>query len=180
MVAPRTHRVAQSRKPRSFHQSGVNGKLRPRHSPGIDRVHVVGIRFQLLLFQALCPLFECFDLFLDLWIGGPMRVADKAIVRVFAGIHRAHSIKLADQDSRHQVVDGKRVVRMPAHDLVKILDRPVVVEIVVMIESLRTQRIAGPVGSVRRPHAQSTRGSRSHRQKNRRRRETQQEGRAGS
>ena len=69
-------------------QAGVDRKLCPRHSSAIERIDVIRIGPQLLLFQFFGASYQALDPILDGRIGRPRRPSNKAIVGVIPGIHR--------------------------------------------------------------------------------------------
>ena len=70
-----------------------------------------------------------------------MRLADEAIVGIFAAIHRAHAIKLAHQDRGQKVIYRGGVARPPIQHAFEFLDRAVIFQIVKMVEGGVDQRI---------------------------------------
>ena len=90
--------IAQSGKPGALHQGRIEGELGASYAAGVECLHVVGIAFELLLLQTFGAFDQLFDLLFYLWVGGAMRLPDKAVITVFAGIHRAHSVELTHQD----------------------------------------------------------------------------------
>ena len=56
-------------------------------------------------------------------------------------VHRAHAVKLAHQDRGQQVVYRRGIVRMPIQQLLELLDRPVVIHVVEVLEGSVDQRI---------------------------------------
>ena len=61
-------------------------------------------------------------------------------------IQHAHAIKLAEKNRSQKVVDGEGIVGMTPHDLLKLLHRPVVIEVVKMTERSQVGRIMGSIG----------------------------------
>ena len=72
-----------------------------------------------------------------------MRLSDETVVRVIPSIHRAHAIQFPHLNRGEQVIHGKRIVRMTRHNPLEILNRRVVVEVVIVLESRLVQRIGG-------------------------------------
>ena len=130
MIMTRAHRVAQSGKPCPLDQPRVQSELRPSYSSGIKGFDIVGIYLELLFFQILGPVHEPLDALLDLWIGGVVYLSDEAVARILPGVHGPHLVELAHEQRRDQMIAGKNIIRMLLDDLLKLLCRPVIVEIV--------------------------------------------------
>src|ERR1700738_2182580 len=126
----RAHCVAQSREPCPLDQPRVQSELRPSYSSGIEGFDIVWICLELLFFQILGPDHEPLDALLNFWIGGMVYLSDEAVVRIFPGIHGAHLVELAHEQRRDQMIAGKNIIGMLLDDLLTLLCRPVIVEIV--------------------------------------------------
>jgi hypothetical protein len=74
-------------------------------------------------------------------IGRTVRLSDEVVVGVIASIHCAHAIQLPQLNRGEQVIHGKGIVRMSRQDPLEILNRRIVVEIVVVLESCLIQRV---------------------------------------
>ena len=72
-----------------------------------------------------------------------MRLPDKAVIRVLAGIHGAHAIELAHQHRGEQMIHREGIRRMAGEYLFEALDRRIVVEVVKALEGILIQRIGG-------------------------------------
>ena len=116
--------------------------MRTRDPTTIKRVDVIGILLQLLLFQALGAPHQLFDPILDLLICRPRGPSNKAVIGIIAGIHRPGVIQVVHQDSREQVIDGKRVVRMLLDNALKLLRGAIVIHVVEVLESYIGEGIA--------------------------------------
>src|SRR5580765_5036412 len=75
-----------------------------------------------------------------------MRGSDETVVRIVGGIECTHPVEFAEHHGCQQMVDGKRIVRMPIEDLLELLHGPVVVHVVEAIEGTRVERIGGAIG----------------------------------
>jgi len=73
------------------------------------------------------------------------------------GIHRAHAIQLPHLNRGEKVIQGKRIVRMTRQNPLEILNRRVIVDVVVVLESSRVQRI----GWTKRSRDRGSRGQTS-------------------
>src|SRR5258708_35411398 len=68
-------------------------------------------------------------------------MSDAMVVRVLPRIHRAHAIQFPNLNRGEQMIQGKRIVWMTRQDPLEILNRRVIVDVVVVLESGRVQRI---------------------------------------
>ena len=69
--------------------------------------------------------------------------SDEAVVGVFAGVQRSHSVEFAEQDCGQEMVYRERVVWMPLQYLIELLNGAVVIEIIEVVEGLSIQRVVG-------------------------------------
>ena len=141
MIAARAHRIAQSGKPGALDERGVKRELSAGDAAGIEHIDVVRIALQFDVFQFLGLLYQLLDALLLRRIGGTVREPDEVVVGVIAGVHRAHAIQLPHLNRGEQVIHGKGIVRMSRQDPLEILNRRVVVEVVVALESRLVQRV---------------------------------------
>ena len=145
MIAARPHGIPQGRKPGAFDQRGVGGELGPGHAAGVERVHVVRVCRQAFLLQLQGSIHQTLDLILDLRIRWTVRRGNKTVVGVLSRIQHAHAVEFPEQGRGQEMIDRERIVRMPPQHLFELLHRPVVVEIVEMVERGQVQRIMGTI-----------------------------------
>ncbi len=145
MIAARPYGIPQGRKPGAFDQRGVGGELGPGHAAGVKRVHVVRVCGQAFFLQLQGPIHQILDLILDLRIRRTVRRGNKTVVGVLSRIQHAHAVEFPEQGRGQQMIDREGIVRMPRQHLFELLHRPVVVEVVEMVERGQVQRIMGTI-----------------------------------
>ena len=124
-------------------EGGVGGELSPSHPTCIDGVNVFGIGLEPPVFDDFGFLNQRFDLRAGAGICGAMARTDESVIRILPRTQGAHAIQFAKQYGREQMIDGVGIVRMTRQNLRKLLDRPLIIHVVEVIESGRIERIGG-------------------------------------
>ena len=146
VVVTRAHGIAQRRKPGPLDHRCVGGKLGAGYASGIQSFDVIRVGAQPLLLELLGARDQVLNLLLDFGVRGTVRRGDETVVGVLSGVQHSHAIKFAEKNHGQEMVDGEGIVRMARQNLLKLLNRAVVVEIVEVTKRGQVERIVRTVG----------------------------------
>jgi hypothetical protein len=149
VIAARSHRVAQSGKPGMLDQRGVSRKLRPGHPARVKRGNILVIGLQALLLHGLGLAHQLLDLIGGLGICRPMLRVNEIVAGIVSGVQGANAVEFAKEYGGQQMVDGVRIVRVTLGNLRKLLDGPLIVHVIEVLEGGGIERVGRPKSQFR-------------------------------
>ena len=89
---------------------------------------------QLFGFELFRAINQVANAFLSLFIGWTVRRRDKAVVRIFTGVHCPDAVELLKQDRDQQMVYREGIIGVALKDLIKLLNGAIIVHVVKVVE----------------------------------------------